>query len=277
MREQRSSCCGTICTECEYYPNECAGCQAVQGKVFWLGFTGEDVCGIYDCCIHQKKLLHCGLCKALPCKRYELSEPTKSEAENQANLERQLFRLHNTPPLVWEEGEIRLEQAAELHRAAAEEMKQEFFQHGEATINGSALFDQLDFDEWLKRANRNHHPETVQTDWAVATTFFAVRKTDGKMLGMLDLRHSLDTPFLKEYGGHIGYAVRPTQRRKGYAVQMLQTALAGCARMGISPVVLGCYADNIASVRTIETCSGVLVEEKPYLDGKLMHCYSIRV
>ena len=67
---------------------------------------------------------------------------------------------------------IRLEQAALSHRDTAEEMKQEFFDNGENVINGSALFDQMSFDEWLENTDRNHDPKTVRSDWAVATTFF---------------------------------------------------------------------------------------------------------
>ena len=58
------------------------------------------------------------------------------------------------------------------------------------------FFDQMEFDDWLKSVNRNHNPETVSKDWAVATTFFAVRKADRKILGMIDVRHALTVPFL---------------------------------------------------------------------------------
>ena len=63
---------------------------------------------------------------------------------------------------------IRLEQAAFSHRNAAEAMKQEFFDRGETVINGSALYDQMSFDEWLENTDRNHDPKTVRSDWAVA-------------------------------------------------------------------------------------------------------------
>lgn len=56
---------------------------------------------------------------------------------------------------------IRLEQAALSHREAAEEMKQEFFNSGESVINGSALFDQMQFDEWLANANRKMKPQSA--------------------------------------------------------------------------------------------------------------------
>ena len=174
-----------------------------------------------------------------------------------------------------EDDQICLEQAALFHKEAAEEMKKEFFDRGETVINGSALYDQLSFDEWLENTDRNHDPETARSDWAVATTFFALRQSDGKMLGMIDVRHELTVSFLQEYGGHIGYAVRPLERRKGYATRMLKLALSYCHSLGISAVRLGCYTDNKASIRTIERCGGVCIEEKPYLDEKPMMVFQI--
>ena len=79
---------------------------------------------------------------------------------------------------------------------------------------------------------------------------------------MIDVRHALTVPFLQEYGGHIGYAVRPSERRKGYATAMLRLALQYCADLGIDAVHLGCYADNLPSIRTIERCDGIRIEEK---------------
>ena len=170
---------------------------------------------------------------------------------------------------------IRLEQASSQHKADAEAMKAEFIKHGEQVIHGSALYDQMPFDQWLENTNRNHDPATVRPDWTVSTTFFAVRQADGCMLGMIDVRHALTVPFLQEYGGHIGYAVRPAQRRNGYATRMLQLALAYCRDLGISQVQLGCFADNAASVHTIRRCGGWLSEQKPFPDGTFVHVYFI--
>lgn len=177
--------------------------------------------------------------------------------------------------IILENNTVRLEQAAAYHKEEAEKMKQEFFDNGENIINGSALLDQMSFDEWLINTDRNHNPETVRSDWAVATTFFAFRKSDDKMLGMIDVRHELTVPFLQEYGGHIGYAVRPAERKQGYATQMLSLALSYCSSLNIHTVKLGCYADNDASIRTIEHCGGICVEQKPYADGKPMLVYEI--
>lgn len=184
-----------------------------------------------------------------------------------------MSREQNAPALILNGDLLRLEQAAPCHRAAAEEMKREFFSRGETVINGSALFDKLDFDDWLEHVNRNHSPETVRADWTVSTTFFAVRQADGGMIGMIDVRHALTTPFLRDCAGNIGYAVRPTERRKTYATEMLRLALVYCKILGVNTPRANCYADNTASMGVIRACGGSLAEEKPYADGRTMQIY----
>ncbi|MEL7608068.1 MAG: GNAT family N-acetyltransferase [Bacillota bacterium] len=161
------------------------------------------------------------------------------------------------------------------HEFAANQFKDEFFACGEFTINGSALFDRMEYGEWLAFITRNRSEETRSPGWVVATTFFGVRETDQRIVGMIDIRHSLGSAFLAEYGGHIGYSVRPSERRKGYAVQMLELALDYARSIPLLKVMLGCYADNMASIRTLLKCDGVLKEVKSYLDGKPMHIYWI--
>lgn len=163
------------------------------------------------------------------------------------------------------------------HKKSAEDFKKEFLDYGETVINGSALLDKMEYSEWLDNTRRNSNSETVREDWTVASTFFAVREEDGKIVGMIDIRHNLNTEFLSKYGGHIGYAVRPTERRKGYATEMLRQALAFAGWIGLTKVMISCYADNTASAKTIEKCGGVLTEVKPYLDGKMMKVYWITI
>lgn len=87
------SCCGVVCSDCEYYPGECKGCPELKGKVFWLQYTGQSVCDIYDCCVNNKRYPHCGNCKELPCKRYEQKDPTRTAEENEAEFKKQLKQL----------------------------------------------------------------------------------------------------------------------------------------------------------------------------------------
>ena len=83
--EKKISCCGTVCSDCEYYPADWQRCGEIKGKVFWLEYTGESCCDIYEFCINQKKYEHCGQCEKLPCSRYDREDPTKTKEENEAD------------------------------------------------------------------------------------------------------------------------------------------------------------------------------------------------
>lgn len=161
------------------------------------------------------------------------------------------------------------------HENFANDFKKEFFGNGESVINGSALFDQMEYRAWLENTKKNSSPATVQPNWVVATTFFAVRKSDEKLIGMIDIRHSLDNQLLAEYGGHIGYSILPSERRKGYATQMLKLALDYAKTLNLKKVMLGCKSNNIASQKTIVKCGGKLTEQKPYVDGTPVNIYWI--
>lgn len=77
------------------------------------------------------------------------------------------------------------------------------------------------------------------------------------VIGFVALRHSIDTPALRKTGGHIGYSVRPSRRRRGHAKRALGLALAEARELGIEQALLTCDDDNIGSARTIESCGGV--------------------
>lgn len=88
------SCCGVVCSDCEYYPNDCGGCHKIKGEAFWLTYTGGEICDIYDCCINKKQFTHCGNCSSLPCEFYlNSNDPTKSKEENESILHNQLTQL----------------------------------------------------------------------------------------------------------------------------------------------------------------------------------------
>ena len=86
-------------------------------------------------------------------------------------------------------------------------------------------------------------------------------------LGRLSIRHSL-TPQLMELGGHIGYVVRPSVRRRGHATQMLAQSLPIAARLGIDPALVTCDNDNHPSRKVIEVCGGEFEDER---HGKLRY------
>ncbi|MBX7267719.1 GNAT family N-acetyltransferase [Micromonospora sp. Llam7] len=88
---------------------------------------------------------------------------------------------------------------------------------------------------------------------------------DDDYLGRLAIRHRL-TPRLREVGGHIGYDVRPSARRRGHATAMLHAALPVTYRLGIESALVMCDVDNVASRKVIETNGGILEDQR---GGKL--------
>lgn len=87
----------------------------------------------------------------------------------------------------------------------------------------------------------------------------------GEFLGRIAIRHRL-TPVLLGVGGHIGYDVRPSARRRGHATEMLRRALPIARDLGIDPALITCDVDNIGSRTVIERNGGVLEDER---HGKL--------
>ncbi|MBR6666861.1 MAG: GNAT family N-acetyltransferase [Clostridia bacterium] len=119
---------------------------------------------------------------------------------------------------------------------------------------------------WLQHVRDMENPETCPPHLVTATIYAAVCKTDYGMVGMIDLRHRLND-FLAEYGGHIGYSVRPDERRKGYAKQMLALALDEAKKRGINRVLVTCDEKNAASARTILANGGVF-ERNAWLEDE---------
>ncbi len=136
-------------------------------------------------------------------------------------------------------------------------------------IDGSAmdrrtvdeLRDSEAFEVWIREQEAHERGEGVPEGW-VSSSLRWIAQGD-EILGTIRLRHQLNELLLRD-GGHIGYAVRPTARRRGVASRALALMLEECRARGISRVLLTCDDDNLASARTIEANGGVLED---VLDG----------
>lgn len=168
--------------------------------------------------------------------------------------------------------EIKLVRPTKELKEKAEDFKQEFFDNGEAVINGSELLDKTDnYDEWLKSVTDNTSGETVNPNWVITDTFFALDEAE-RIIGIIDLRHTLND-FLKDMG-NCGYSVRPSERRKGYATEMLRQILNTASKAGLSEIHLSVERDNEPSIKTIRKNGGVY-ERSFEFEGEQADVYRI--
>jgi len=118
--------------------------------------------------------------------------------------------------------------------------------------------------EYLRRLDGWRRGVDVPADRVPST--FVVAEVDGRLVGRASIRHRLN-PFLLELGGHIGYAVRPQFRRRGYATEILRQALLIARAEGIERVLVTCDEDNLGSARAIERAGGQLEDLRPAPGG----------
>jgi predicted acetyltransferase len=97
----------------------------------------------------------------------------------------------------------------------------------------------------------------------VSSSAFWLLRHDGvhvTVLGVSHLRHTL-TPALEDVGGHIGYSIRPSERRRGYGTHILALTLPHARALGLARALVTCNTDNIGSARIIERNGGALASE----------------
>ncbi|ADL50060.1 GNAT family N-acetyltransferase [Clostridium cellulovorans] len=143
--------------------------------------------------------------------------------------------------------------------------KKEFEVNGDSMDGTNFLQGYSDLAEWFSLVRDNSKEETVREGLVPADTYLAIRVADQKLLGMINIRHRLND-YLFQVGGHIVYSVRKSERRKGYAKDMLRLSLERCRELNISKVLVTCDKENIASARTIMANNGVLENEVPEED-----------
>lgn len=146
--------------------------------------------------------------------------------------------------------------------------REEFLKHGDSLDGTAGLAGVECYEDWFTACQNNRSEETVRPGLVPATTYLVVDET-GKLVGMIDLRHRLND-YLLQFGGHIGYSVRRSERRRGYATQMLALVLEEARKLGLDRVLVTCDKENTASARTIEKNGGVLENEVP--EGDRLTC-----
>lgn len=117
-------------------------------------------------------------------------------------------------------------------------------------------------EEWIRICSLRKDEKYCKESGATVPshTFLAIRKSDNRIVGVIDLRHHIDHPVLGTWGGHCGYSVRPSERRKGYATEMLRLNIVKAKELGIEKMLVTCAEENAASEKTILANGGIYEE-----------------
>ena len=160
---------------------------------------------------------------------------------------------------------LKLEFPTMVREKDALEFIEEFYDNN-SEINGTGGLQRYmdDYVGWIEKINKDLNKEPDE-ERVPAETYFLVRESDDRIVGMINIRLALNYK-LWNNGGHIGYSIRPSERRKGYNNINLYLALIVCANRGLEAVLLDCDKENLGSSKTIQALGGKMIYE--YFDSE---------
>lgn len=147
-----------------------------------------------------------------------------------------------------------------------------------SNINGTGSLDKIlegySFEQVLERClNMENEEYSKKFERCPARTFLLIRESDNKIVGSINIRWNLNEKML-QFGGHIGYGIRPTERRKGYNKINLYLGILEARKLGLEKVMLDCDVNNLGSDRTLKALGGKLERtEVDPSDGVLTNVY----
>lgn len=161
-----------------------------------------------------------------------------------------------------------LEEPTIERKDEALEYLNEFVKYG-SEINGTGCMDRcldgLTYEEFLiENVKRKDKKYAYSINRCPSKTFFFIRQNDNKIIGMINVRYDIPQELLDDWASHIGYGIRPTERRKGYNKIQLYLGLLEMEKIEEKRVLLECCDNNIGSNKSIVALGGKL--EKTELD-----------
>lgn len=133
------------------------------------------------------------------------------------------------------------------------EMFKKEFEENNSGMDGTGILFRSSAEEWIEYINELENRNNPNI---IPSLQYGLFDEENRLLGLIQIRLELKG-YLINFGGHIGYCVRPSERRKGYAKSMLRLALDVCRKEGLEKVLVTCLEDNVGSAKTIESCGGV--------------------
>lgn len=153
-------------------------------------------------------------------------------------------------------GKLRLMVPKPEHKETVMNFRKEFLNAGEKVSGGVGLEQAENYEDWLYGKYIPHYGK-------VSERVFLAFDDHNDLIGISDLRLGTND-FINTYAGQIGYSVRPSQRGKGYASEILRLTLAEAIQCGFSKILITCNEPNIASAKVIEKNGGIFEKTIPH-------------
>lgn len=169
---------------------------------------------------------------------------------------------------------LKLVKPEQVREEAYEAYIREWQEAGEEIIPHASMPKGKKYDEQVEIWKKEEQGVGIPEGWVSGSLLFLVNSEE-KVLGAAHIRHEL-TELLFQRGGHIGYGVRPDERKKGYATEILKLSLNEARNLGINEVLITCDDDNPGSFKTIESNGGIRDLQDAEEGGVLIRRYWIR-
>ncbi|MEJ3737629.1 GNAT family N-acetyltransferase [Bacillus tropicus] len=146
---------------------------------------------------------------------------------------------------------------------------------GETMIPWVISKDPSNFPAMVQELLDAHNGVNLPQSWVPDSTYWLVTDNN-RIVGAVNIRHSL-TEHLFNAGGHIGYGIRPSERRKGYATKLLELSLEKTKKLNITRALVVCDEVNTASEKTILHNGGVRDDDFIEEDGNVVRRFWIEL
>lgn len=147
-----------------------------------------------------------------------------------------------TPTLEWKEKVM--------------EFRREFVENRERVSGGAGLEQAESYEKWLNGEYPPHYG-------AVKEAVYLAVNEQGHIVGISDIRLE-SNDFILQFAGQLGYSVRKSERKKGYATEILKLTLQKAKELGFKKILVTCNVNNVGSLKTIENNGGVVSEIVPH-------------